>query len=212
MFLNLFLTGLLIGLAVSVPLGPIGVLIIQRTVNKDRASGFFSGMGAATSDAIYAIIAGFSLTWIINFVRQYELTFQALGAVIILLLGVHIFFKNPVKDIRKYRKKGSSYLQDFISTFIITFPNPLVIFVFLAVFASTGIVMNIDRPYQSFFVVSGVFAGACGWWLILTSLVSMFRHQFNLRLLWWFNKVAGVIIWVFVIVSFIYSVVNHLEL
>lgn len=212
MFLNLFLKGLIIGLAVSVPLGPIGVLIIQRTVNKDRASGFFSGMGAATSDAIYSIIAGFSLTWIIDFVRQYELTFQTLGAIIILLLGVHIFFKNPVKDIRKYRRKGSSYIQDYISTFIITFPNPLVIFIFLAVFASTGIVMNIDRPYQSFFIVLGIFTGATSWWLILTSVVSMFRHQFNLRILWWFNKIAGALIWVFVIVSFIYSVVNHLEL
>lgn len=211
MFLNLFLEGIIIGLAVSVPLGPIGVLIVQRTVNKNRTAGFVSGMGAATSDAIYSIIAGFSLTWIIDFVRQYELTFQLLGALVILFLGIHIFLKNPVNDLRKYRKKGTSHFQDYVSTFIITFPNPLVIFVFLAIFASTGIVMNIARPYQAFFVVFGVFAGACGWWLILTSVVSMFRHQFNLRLLWWFNKVAGVLIWLFVLVSLTYSLVNHLK-
>lgn len=137
MFFDLFLKGIIIGLAVSVPLGPIGVLIIQRTVNKDRVAGFVSGMGAATSDAIYAIIAGFSLSWIIDFVRQYQFTFQTLGALIIFLLGVHIFQKNPVKDIRRSRRKGSTYLQDYISTFLITFPNPLVIFVFLAVFAGT---------------------------------------------------------------------------
>ena len=212
MFFNLFLKGLIIGLAVSVPLGPIGVLIIQRTVNKNRFSGFFSGMGAATSDGIYAIIAGFSLTWIIDFVRQYQLTFQTLGALIIFFLGVHIFLKNPVKDIRKLRKKGTTYFQDFASIFLITFPNPLVIFVFLAVFASTGIVLNIARPYQSFFVVFGVFAGACSWWLILTTIVSLFKHRFNLRLLWWFNKVAGVMIWIFVIISYIYSLINHLSI
>lgn len=212
MFLELYLKGVLIGLGVSVPLGPIGVLIIQRTVNKNQVAGFFSGMGAATSDAIYAVVAGFSLTWIINFIREYQLAFQTTGALIILLLGVHIFRKNPVRDIRKYRRKGSSYLQDYISTFLITFPNPLVIFVFLAVFASTGIVLNIDRPYQSFFVVFGVFTGACGWWLILTSLVGLFRHRFNLRLLWWFNKVAGVLIWIFVIVSYTYSLIKHLTI
>ncbi len=212
MFFELFIKGLMIGLGVSIPLGPIGVLIIQRTVNKNRIAGFVSGMGAATSDAIYAVIAGFSLTWLINFIKQYQLTFQTLGAIIILLLGVHIFLKNPVKDIRKFRKKGSSYLQDFGSTFLITFPNPLVIFVFLAVFASTGIVLNMERPYLAFFVVFGVFAGACSWWIILTSLVSMFRHRFNLRLLWWFNKVAGVLIWIFVIISFTYSLLTHVSI
>ncbi|MGQ7871444.1 LysE family translocator [Sunxiuqinia sp. sy24] len=212
MFFNLFLTGLIIGVAVSIPLGPIGVLIIQRTVNKDRVAGFLSGMGAATSDAIYAIVAGFSLTWLIDFIRQYQLTFQTVGALIIFLLGVHIFLKNPVKDIRKMRKKGSSYLQDFVSTFLITFPNPLVIFVFLAVFASSGIVLNIARPYQSFFIVFGVFSGACAWWLFLTGLVSLFKHRFNLRLLWWFNKIAGVLIWIFVIISYAYSVINQLEI
>ena len=212
MFFDLFITGLVIGVAVSIPLGPIGVLIIQRTVNKDRTAGFLSGMGAATSDAIYAIIAGFSLTWIINFIRQYQLTFQTLGALIIMLLGVHIFLKNPVKDIRRLRRKGSSYFQDFASTFLITFPNPLVIFVFLAVFASTGIVLNIDTPYQSFFIVFGVFAGACSWWLLLTGLVSLFKHHFNLRLLWWFNKIAGVLIWIFVIISYTYSLLNQLKI
>lgn len=212
MFFNLFFNGLIIGLAVSVPLGPIGVLIIQRTVNKDRTSGFLSGMGVATSDAFYAIVAGFSLTWIVNFIEQYQVTFQILGAVIILLLGVHIFLKNPVKDIRRLRRKGSSYFQDFVSSFLISLPNPLVIFVFLAVFTSTGIVMDIDKPYQAFFVVFGIFAGACSWWLILTSVVGIFRHRFNLRLLWWFNKVAGILIWVFVIVSLIYSVINKLKI
>ncbi|WP_339739479.1 LysE family transporter [uncultured Sunxiuqinia sp.] len=212
MFFNLFLTGLIIGVAVSIPLGPIGVLIIQRTVNKDRTAGFLSGMGAATSDAIYAIIAGFSLTWIINFIRQYQLTFQTLGALIIMLLGVHIFLKNPVKDIRRLRRKGSSYFQDFVSTFLITFPNPLVIFVFLAVFASTGIVLNLDTPYQSFVIVFGVFSGACSWWLLLTGLVSLFKHRFNLRLLWWFNKIAGVLIWIFVIISYTYSLFNQLKI
>jgi threonine/homoserine/homoserine lactone efflux protein len=212
MLLSLFLTGLVVGLVVSVPLGPIGVLVIQRTVNKDKAAGFFSGMGAATSDAIYAVVAGFSLTWIINFIKQYQFTFQALGALVILLLGVHIFLKNPVKDIRKYRKKGSSYFQDFVSTFLITFPNPLVIFIFLTVFASAGIVMNAATPYHSLVVVLGIFAGGCSWWLTLTSIVGAFRHRFNMRLLWWFNKVTGVLIWVFVLVGLAYSYINQLKM
>ena len=209
MFLSLLIKGIIIGFAVSIPLGPIGVLIVQRTVNKNRVSGFFSGMGAATSDTIYAIIAGFSLTYIINFIRQNQLTFQIFGALILLLLGLHIFMKNPVKDLRNYRKRGSTYLQDMASTFLVTFPNPLVIFVFLAVFASSGVVINIDKPYQALFLLLGVFMGASSWWFTLTSVVSLFKHQFNLRVLWWFNKIAGLLVLVFVVVTFIISILSN---
>ena len=212
MFLSLFFKGIIIGLAVSVPLGPIGILIIQRTVNKDRISGFLSGMGASVSDTIYAVVAGFSLTYIINFIEKYQLQFQILGALIVLFLGIHIFVKNPVRDLRNYKKRGSNYFQDFVSTFLITFPNPLVVFVFLAVFASSGIVFQIDKPYQAFFMVSGVFVGANSWWLLLTGLVSIFRHKFNLRVLWWFNKIAGGVILFLVVVSLILSIVEKLSI
>ncbi len=212
MFLTLLIKGLIIGFAVSIPLGPIGVLIVQRTVNKNRYSGFFSGMGAATSDTIYAIIAGFSLTYIINFIRQHQMTFQVLGAIILLILGLYIFTKNPVKDLRKYRKKGSNYFQDMASTFLITFPNPLVIFIFLAVFASSGVVLKIDEPYQSLILLLGIFLGATCWWFTLTSVVSLFRNRFSLKSIWWLNKIAGILILVFVVVSFILSIVTNAKI
>ncbi|PTN07419.1 LysE family translocator [Mangrovibacterium marinum] len=212
MFLALFIKGIIIGLAVSVPLGPIGILIIQRTVNKDRTSGFLSGMGASVSDAIYAVIAGFSLTYIIDFIRLHQLVFQIVGALMVLLLGIHIFFKNPVADLRKYRRKGSSYFQDFVSTFLITFPNPMVVFIFLAVFASSGIVFQMDAPSQAILMVGGVFLGANSWWLLLTGLVSLFRHKFNLRVLWWFNKIAGVVIVLLVVISFVLALVERFKI
>ncbi len=212
MFLSLFIKGIIIGLAVSVPLGPIGILIIQRTVNKDRASGFLSGMGASISDTIYAIVAGFSLTYIIDFIRLHQLPFQVLGALIVFFLGIHIFIKNPVSELKRYKRKGSTYFQDLASTFLITFPNPMVVFIFLAVFASSGIVLEIDKPYQAFFMVFGVFAGANSWWLILTGIVGMFRHKFNLRVLWWFNKIAGVTIMVLVIVTFVIALIEKVKI
>ena len=201
MLLSLLFKGIIIGIAVSIPLGPIGVLIVQRTVNKSRVSGFFSGLGVATSDTIYAIIAGFSLTYIINFIKQHQFSFQLFGALILLLLGIYIFRKNPAKDVRKYKKKGSTNLQDMFSTFIVTFPNPLVIFIFLAVFASSGVVMNIEKPYQALLILLGVFMGATSWWFTLTMLVSSFKHKFNLRILWWFNKIAGSLIFLFVLIT-----------
>lgn len=209
MLLSLFIKGIIIGLAVSVPLGPIGILIIQRTVNKNRISGFLSGMGATITDVIYAVIAGSSLTYIIEFIRAHELVFQILGAIMLLAMGLFIFLKNPVADLKRYKRKGSSYFSDALSTFLITFPNPLVIFIFLGIFASSGIVFQMDEPLAAFLLVGGIFLGANIWWMTLTGLVSLFRHKFNLRVLWWFNKIAGVVIIVLVLVTFIVSLLEH---
>jgi len=203
MFLTLIAKGILIGLLVSIPLGPIGVLVIQRTVNKSRAAGLLSGMGAALSDTVYAIIAGFSLTFIIDFIQEHEMIFQTLGAMVVLGLGIHIFFKNPVTDLRRNRIRGNTHLQDLLSSFLVTFSNPLTVFVFLAVFTSSGVAISLEQPYHAFFAILGIFTGAFLWWFSLSGIVSLFRHKINLRILWWINKTAGVIIVLFVLITVI---------
>lgn len=201
MFFTLIAKGILIGLLVSIPLGPIGVLVIQRTVNKSRIAGLLSGMGAALSDTLYAIIAGFSLTFILDFIREHEILFQTIGALVVLALGIHIFFKNPVRDLRRNRLRGNTHFQDIVSSFLVTFSNPLTVFVFLAVFTSSGVVISLEQPYHSFFVILGIFSGAFIWWFSLSGIVSLFRHKINLRILWWINKTAGAAIVVFVLVT-----------
>ena len=202
----LIVKGILIGLLVSIPLGPIGVLVIQRTVNKSRIAGLLSGMGAALSDTLYAIVAGFSLTFVIDFIREHEMMFQAIGALVVLVLGISIFFKNPVNDLRRNRLRGNTHFQDIISSFLVTISNPLTVFVFLAVFTSSGVAISLEKPYHSFFVILGIFLGAFLWWFTLSGIVSMFRHKINLRVLWWINKTAGALIILFVIVTVIVAV------
>lgn len=202
----LIIKGILIGLLVSIPLGPIGVLVIQRTVNKSRIAGLMSGLGAALSDTLYAIVAGFSLTFIIDFIRIHELFFQSLGAVVVLILGISIFFKNPVSDLRRNRLRGNTHFQDIISSFLVTVSNPLTVFVFLAVFTSSGVAVSLEKPFHSFFVILGISLGAFLWWFTLSGIVSLFRHKINLRVLWWINKTAGALIILFVIVTVIIAV------
>ncbi len=175
-------------------------------------AGLLSGMGAVLSDTFYAIIAGFSLTFVINFIHQNEMIFQVIGALVVLGLGVHIFFKNPVADLRRYRLRGSTHFQDIVSSFLVTFSNPLTVFVFLAVFASSGIAKSLDHPYDSFFVILGIFTGGFSWWFFLSGIVSMFRHKINLRVLWWINKSAGVAIILFVLITVIVVVQRGLTL
>jgi threonine/homoserine/homoserine lactone efflux protein len=206
MFFMLIVKGVLMGLLVSIPLGPIGVLVIQRTVNKSRIAGLLSGMGAALSDTLYAIVAGFSLTFVIDFIRAHEIFFQSLGALVVLALGISIFFKNPVNDLRRNKLRGNTHFQDIISSFLVTVSNPLTVFVFLAVFTSSGVAISLEKPYHSFFVILGIFLGAFLWWFTLSGIVSLFRHKINLRVLWWINKTAGALIILFVIVTVIIAV------
>lgn len=191
MSFSLLWEGFIIGIAVSVPLGPLGMLCIKRTVNKNWKSGFISGLGIAASDVIYAIIAGFSLNIIINFIRSYEIYFKILGASMVVLLGLYIFMSNPAKDVLKYRRKGNSYVQDFLTAFLLTFTNPLSVFVFIAIFTGYSLVLELSQLFEALLIIGGIFLGGATWWFILTGLANLFKHKLTISTLWWANKIIG---------------------
>ena len=202
MDIHYIIDGIIIGFAASVPLGPIGVLCIQRTLNKGRMSGFVSGLGAAFSDTIYAVIAAYSLSFIVGFVESRLLWIQIFGAIVLIGLGLKIFYTNPAIQLRRQKNKSSNLVQDFFSTLFLTITNPLAIFLFFGFFASFGVVPASRDWFGQLVLIGGVFVGASTWWFILTGLVNLFKNKINLRRLWWMNKIAGVAIVVFVIVAF----------
>jgi threonine/homoserine/homoserine lactone efflux protein len=204
-----FLKGIIVGLLASIPLGPVGVLCIQRTLNKGRLSGFLSGMGAASVDAIFALIAAMGLTFIINFIEQQRFFIQIIGGIVLIIMGLIVFYKNPVKQMRRQKRGKSTPYQDFFSVFLLTLSNPVAVFLFVAALASIDIV-SVESPILStLFVVSGVFLGALLWWVMLISFVDLFRKKFRLKQLWWINKIAGVLITgfgIFAILAIFYMV------
>ncbi len=202
MNLGNIIDGAIIGVSASIPLGPIGVLVIQRTLNKGHLSGFVSGLGAALSDTIYAIIAGFSLSFIVGFIETQLLWIQIFGALILISLGLKIFYTNPAVQLRRQKKKSTSLIQDFFSTFALTIANPLAVFLFLAFFASFRVVGAENTHFDNLLLISGVMIGASSWWLILSSLVNLFRSKINLRRLFWINRIAGSSIVILVILAF----------
>ncbi len=194
MALIFLLKGIMIGLLASIPLGPIGVICIQRTINKSRLSGFFSGLGAATADTIFAAIAGFSLTFIINFIEEKQRILEVVGGVIVILLGIKTFYSNPVSQLRRHKKKPNKLIEDFISVLLLTITNPFAIFLFVGLFATLGLAYNGENIGLSFITLAGVFLGASLWWFTLSSLVNLFRKRFRLKQLWYINKISGAII------------------
>lgn len=197
MQVDFIIKGIIVGFLASVPLGPVGVLCIQRTINKGRVSGIFSGMGAATVDAFFAVVAAFGLTFIITFIEEQHFYIQLIGGAVLILLGINIFRANPIKQIRRHRRKKNKLIEDYFSVLLLTLSNPLAIFLFVAAFAGIGMVSAEDSATKSWLIVAGVFSGAMIWWFLLTFLINIFRKKFRLKQLWWINKIAGLAIIVF---------------
>lgn len=191
MGLMLLVKGIIVGLLASIPLGPVGVICIQRTINKGKLSGFISGLGAATADTIFATIAGFSITFVINFIEEKQFFFQVIGGVIVMILGVSIFYTNPIRQLKRHRKNKSSMLEDYLSVLFITITNPLAVFLFIGLFASLRIVSTVGNGLYVGILLSGVFLGAATWWFVLSTIINRFRARFRLKQLWYINKISG---------------------
>lgn len=188
------LEGIAIGICTSIPVGPIAILCIQRTLQKGRWHGFCSGLGAATSDTLYALLALLGLSMVMAFIETHQLLIQIVGSIIMMFFGVYIFFQNPASSIRKQQEGGVNYWQEYITAFLLTLSNPLMVFLFLGLFAHFSFLNNAPSPFYVVLGIISIFGGASLWWFFLTFIASTFKKRFNFRGLWLLNKITGVLI------------------
>lgn len=201
--------GIIAGLIASIPLGPIGVLCVQRTLNTSHRAGFISGLGAATADTSFAALAVFALAWVTGFIDKYEIWVEVVGGILIVIFGLTIFLKK-IERPKKVISKGS-YFSNYFSVLFITLPNPAYFFFFVMIFAAMGISgMEIDVS-QKWLIVLGVFTGAASWWFLLTWTVNKLRKRFTLHTMWWINKISGgiiVLLGAYAILAVIYKLIT----
>jgi threonine/homoserine/homoserine lactone efflux protein len=181
---GLFAKGLLVGLSIAAPVGPIGVLCIRRTLADGRMFGFVSGLGAATADAFYGAVAGFGLTAISGFLLAQEMWLRLLGGCFLLWLAVRTFLARPAEP-AKLNAAGLS--NAYTSTLFLTLTNPATILSFVALFASFGLSTTAANYLTASAFVLGVFLGSALWWLFLSGSVGVFRERFGPRQMQWVN-------------------------
>ena len=199
-----FLRGLLIGISIAAPVGPIGVLCIRRTLAEGRLSGFISGMGAASADAIYGIIAGFGLTFISGFLAAQQNWLSLFGGIFLCLLGIRTFLSTPSKETIQTESRG--LLRNYLSIFILTLTNPMTILSFAAIFAGLGLADSPGDYISATMLVLGVFSGSALWWLLLSFGVSLFRERVTPQWMLWINRVSGLIVFAFGVLALIHWV------
>lgn len=204
--LESLIKGFIVGIGASIPLGPLGVMCVQKTLSKGRTSGILTGLGASLTDTFFAALAILSLALIQDFVNTNRSLVLLIGGFIVMAIGLKIFITNPVKQIRQ-NKGGKKLFEDFISAFIMTITNPGAIFLILGLFAFTGLAVDSSSSWRVIIsALAGVFIGAMTWWIILSTSINIFRTKFRLRQLLLINRIAGIVI----IVLGLYSLLEGL--
>ena len=191
---DIIIKGFIIGVLVSAPMGPIGLLCVQRTLKRGQWHGFFSGVGAAFSDVFYAGIISLGMGFIINFITANQYTLHIIGSIMLLIFGVYVFRSNPFKWLHKPKENINSYSQDIVSAFFLTLSNPLIIFLYILFFARLNFISPEEKLFSILLGLASILVGALSWWLLITFLVDKLRKKVNLRGLWIMNKIVGSVI------------------
>lgn len=205
MVAGIFLKGLVVGFLVATPVGPIGLLCIQRTLSEGKIPGLVSGLGAATADAIFGLIAALGLTFISNFLVEEQLWLRLFGGLFLCYLGVRTFLSRPAET---SSANAPSHISNYGSTFLLAFTSPITILVFAAVFAGLGAVSLGAHYFSVGLSVAGVFIGSALWWFMLCGAAGIFHGKISYDKLTRLNKISGVIITVFGLVILLFLILK----
>ncbi len=187
----LWFKGLLIGLAIAAPVGPIGLLCIQRTLTRGRCSGVLSGLGAASADALYGGIAGFGLTALAGALLAWRTELQIGGGLFLLYLGWQTGRTPPAVEPASASPSRVGLVGDYLSTLALTATNPVTILAFLGIFAGLGLAAEGRDLWAAAQLVLGVFSGSLLWWLLLAGGVGALRGRLTPGVLRWMNRISG---------------------
>ena len=190
----------------SIPVGPTAVLCIQRTLSKGWRHGFCTGLGAAFSDMVYALLAGFGMSIVITFMTNNQYIIQIIGSIVIFGFGVYLFQKKPIPT--KTTGNAQDYAQDFLSALAMTITNPVMIALFIGLFARFNFIYEDISFLKTMFGIMLVFAGAATWWFLLVSFVNLFRQKINVRSFGVVNKITGGLIIILATAGFILTMLG----
>lgn len=192
MSIYLFIEGILIGLVVAVPVGPLGLLCINRALMLGPVCGLFSGLGVATADALAAGIAALGISLVSGLLVEHQLALRLIGGIFLCYLGYKIYRTEPASQVPVNNVNG--LLSAYVTTFLLTFSNPVTILSFVAIYAGWHVPSLHGRYIAAAILTGGVFTGSVLWWVGLFIALTTFHNKLNLRFLLWVHRVSGAVI------------------
>ncbi len=196
MMIDFFLKGLAIGFSIAIAIGPIGILCIQRTVSRGFKMGILTGLGAATADGFYGIVAGTGIAAISSVLISYQPFVCGIGSLFLFWLAFNTFRTVPAA-MEGPQTEIETSVSSFVSSFLLTLSNPMTILMFTAIFAGLGLMGSVNGYQAASALVSGVFLGSMAWWLILSGTVSRIRERLSDTIIKRINQISGVLLFIF---------------
>jgi threonine/homoserine/homoserine lactone efflux protein len=201
-FLLIF-AGVFIGLIVAVPIGPVNLICIRRTITFGPLNGFIAGLGAALGDGIFATVIGFGLTAVRQWIEHHSTTIQLSGGILLLIFGAYTYIADPLHGRPLEQNEGreprrASLARTFASTLALTVTNPATLFAFTVLFAGVGgIAATAAGRFDAAFIVLGVLGGSALWWFTLTTFVGLFHARIDAAAMRIINHVSGIAVCLF---------------
>jgi threonine/homoserine/homoserine lactone efflux protein len=192
---GIFIHGMIIGIALAAPVGPIALICIQRTVAEGRLHGIISGIGVATADACYAAVVAFGLALISDFLLARQWFFRLFGGIVLIAVGIRILMSIPPDATVK--PEHESFVRDYYTMLALTIANPLTILFFTIIIPGFGVVIGGNSSVSPAAFVVGVFAGEVLWWVFLCGTFGSMRSYLNRERLSLINRIAGLFITIF---------------
>jgi len=214
-YLLFILSGMVIGLIVALPIGPVNLICIRRTLALGPVNGFVSGLGAALGDGLFAIITGFGFTAVAQLINGYSVTLELTGSTLLMIFGISTYFSDPlhgrgVEKVASRQVGAPSLLRAFASTFALTITNPATLFGFAALFAGLGGLSGSRATFaDASFVVIGVVSGSTLWWFTLTTIVGFFHAKIDARIVKRINHGSGVLVALFGVGVLVHLILTH---
>ena len=207
--LDTIFKGLIIGILASAPMGPVGILCVQRTLNKGRWYGFVTGIGATVSDLFYALVTGVGMSFVMDLVNNAQNRFflQITGSVMLLIFGIISFRSNPTKNMHHSGTTKGTYMHNGVTAFLVTLSIPLIILLFMAIFAQLAFIIP-GHPLEMCIGYLSIIAGALLWWFGLTWLIDKIKNIFEDYGIILINKVIGTVVIIFSLIVLLGTVFN----
>ena len=187
------LKGFLVGVSASAPIGPIAILVVQKSLSKGRKSGFVSGLGASVVDTVYAFIAIFALAFAQKFIDDHRNIIYLVGGVVLIIVGLNMALSDPF---RKIKDDGSSSVspKDFGQALAVGLSNPMAIFVMFTLFAFFGLANDAPHNWRITPIILSVSLGSVTYWFSVSWLLSRFRKSFKMNTILWISRITGAIV------------------
>ena len=200
-----------IGIILSAPMGPVGILCIQRTLNNGRNSGFFTGVGAAVSDLFYCLLVGLGISLVTDFIADHVNILQIIGSIILIVYALYMIVHNPVSQIKENIDSRDDRWRDMVTGFLFTLSNPLIMFLIIPLFARFSFPLPEYKFYHIIIGYAFIVVGALLWWSVITFFVDKVRTHFNIRSMWLINRIIGSIIFILSLYGLVSGIIAYLH-